>query len=89
MIASKTMLNGNGAAMSPVRSAFSTGVRLLQAGRASLLLRHGNEPVLFVAAAVGLDSSLVPDIRVQIGRGIAGLVVEKGISSAPMARRPL
>jgi len=80
VIASETMLNGNGAALSPVHSAFSTGVRLLQAGRASLLLRHGNEPVLFVAAAVGLDSSLVPDIRVQIGKGIAGLVVEKGIS---------
>lgn len=65
---------------SPVHSAFTTGVQLLNAGRASLLLRHSTEPVLIIAAAVGIDSLLMSTIRVPVGQGIAGLVVERGIA---------
>jgi diguanylate cyclase (GGDEF)-like protein len=80
MTGEQALLNGKGESSSPIHSAFNTGVQLLRAGRASLLLRHSTEPVLIVAAAVGIDSSLVPTIRVPVGHGIAGLVVERGIA---------
>lgn len=62
----------------PVRWAFLTGVQLMQAGRASLLLREGASPVLVVAASVGIDTAVVPTIRVALGEGIAGIVAERG-----------
>lgn len=62
----------------PIRSAFVMAVRLMEAGRASLLLRREGEPVLTIAAAVGIAPSLVPTIEVEVGRGIAGVVAEKG-----------
>jgi diguanylate cyclase (GGDEF)-like protein len=80
MIDDKRLLNGKGLSPSPIHSAFNTGVQLLRAGRASLLLRHSTEPVLIVAAAVGIDSTLMSTIRVPVGQGIAGLVVERGIA---------
>ena len=79
-MAEHALLNGKAPGPSPVNSAFLTGVQLLRAGRASLLLRHSTEPVLVVAAAVGLDSGLMSSIRVPLGQGIAGLVVERGIT---------
>jgi diguanylate cyclase (GGDEF)-like protein len=66
-------------AAGPVKSAFDTAVQLLEAGRASLLLRNGEEPILVVAASTGLDSRLAASIRVPIGQGIAGVVYERGI----------
>ena len=73
-------MNSHGAAEDPVRSAFMTGVKLLEAGRASLLLRDATEPVLVVTASIGIDASVLPSIRVPIGEGIAGLVAERGIA---------
>jgi diguanylate cyclase (GGDEF)-like protein len=64
----------------PVQSAFVLAVRLMQAGRASLLIRRNGEPVLVAAAAVGIKPSDVPLIRVPVGRGIAGLVAERGVN---------
>lgn len=64
----------------PVRSAFQTAVTVLEAGRASLLLRHHSEPVLVVTASIGIASSLLPSIRVSIGQGVAGLVAERGLA---------
>jgi diguanylate cyclase (GGDEF)-like protein len=63
----------------PLQSAFMTAVRLLEAGRASLLLRDSVEPVLYVAASVGIDPQLADGLRIAIGQGIAGLVAERGI----------
>lgn len=63
----------------PLHSAFMTAVRLLEAGRASLLLRDPVEPVLVVAASVGMDPQLANTLRVAVGQGIAGLVAERGI----------
>lgn len=63
----------------PLHSAFMTAVRLLEAGRASMLLRDPVEPVLFVAASVGIEPQLADTIRVAIGQGIVGLVAERGI----------
>jgi diguanylate cyclase (GGDEF)-like protein len=63
----------------PVRSAFDTAVQLLEAGRASLLLRNGAEPTLIVAASTGIDPRLAASIRVPVGQGIAGVVYERGI----------
>jgi diguanylate cyclase (GGDEF)-like protein len=80
MLAEKSLSNGKDTSPSPINSAFTTGVQLLRAGRASLLLRHSTEPVLIIAAAVGLDSTLMSTIRVPVGEGIAGLVVERGIA---------
>ncbi|HEX6507040.1 MAG TPA: sensor domain-containing diguanylate cyclase, partial [Chloroflexota bacterium] len=80
MSGDRALLNGRDSSPSPIHSAFTTGAHLLHAGRASLLLRHSTEPVLIVAAAIGIDSSVVPTIRVPIGQGIAGIVVERGIS---------
>ncbi|GAC1318999.1 MAG: hypothetical protein NVS2B16_08690 [Chloroflexota bacterium] len=70
----------SGLPVAPVESAFNTAVQLLEAGRASLLLRDSVEPVLTVAASFGIDARLVPQIRVPVGHGIAGIVVERGIS---------
>ena len=64
----------------PVQSAFAMAVQLLQAGRASLLLRQEGDPVLTVAAAAGIKPSLVETIQVPYGSGVAGLVAEKGLS---------
>lgn len=55
-------------------------VQLMEAGRASLLLRRNSEPVLTIAAAVGINPSEIPKIEVQIGRGIAGIVAEKAVT---------
>ena len=63
----------------PVSSAFVMTVQLMQAGRASLLLRRNGEPILTVAASVGITPSLVPSIEVPLGRGIAGIVAERGM----------
>lgn len=63
----------------PVRWAFFTGVRLLEAGRASLLVRNDHAPVLTVAASVGIDREVVPSIRVSVGEGIAGMVAHRGM----------
>jgi diguanylate cyclase (GGDEF)-like protein len=70
----------NGATPDPVRSAFLTGVELLESERASLLLRDASEPVLVVVHSVGIEPSVVPSIRVPIGYGIAGMVAERGVS---------
>lgn len=67
------------ASVEPIRSAFDTAVHLLEAGRASLLLRAEGEDVLTMAAWVGIDPHLASSIRVPTGQGIAGLVVEQGI----------
>ena len=65
-------------ATDPVRWAFLTGVKLLKAGRASLLLRLPNEPRLAVAASVGIDTEVLRQIHVTVGQGIAGTVAERG-----------
>lgn len=63
----------------PVRWAFLTGALLLRARKASLLLRDAGEPVLVAAAVIGIDPSIVSSIRIPIGKGLAGLVAERGI----------
>ena len=63
----------------PVNSAFVMTVQLMQAGRASLLLRRNGEPILTIAASVGITPSLVPSIEVPVGQGIAGIVAERGM----------
>ena len=68
-----------GLALGPIRSAFETAVQLLEAGRASLLLRDPNEAVLVVVASVGIDEDVLPAIRVPIGQQIAGLVADRGV----------
>lgn len=80
MLSDRDHLNGKSPEPSPIHSAFDAGVQLLGAGRASLLLRHSTEPVLFIAAAVGLDASLLASTRIPVGTGIAGLVVERGVA---------
>lgn len=62
----------------PVQSAFGTTVELLEAGRASLLLRETVDPVYTVAASVGIDPRLAASIEVRAGEGIAGVVAERG-----------
>ena len=64
----------------PVRSAFVMAVQLLEAGRASLLLRQDADPYLTMAAAVGIKPSLVETIQVRYGSGIAGIVAERGFA---------
>lgn len=63
----------------PVRWAFLSGAYLLQAGRASLLLRDRSAPILVPAATVGIPADEAASIRVPLGRGIAGVVAERGI----------
>jgi len=65
-------------ATDPVRWAFLTGVHLLRAGRASLLLRSADVDVLRIAASIGIDPLVVAQIRVVVGEGIAGIVAERG-----------
>lgn len=62
-----------------VRWAFLAGTQLLRANRASLLLRDGDEKVMRVIASIGLDSDVVPSIRVPFGEGIAGLAAERNL----------
>jgi diguanylate cyclase (GGDEF)-like protein len=64
----------------PINSAFVMAVRVMEVGRASLLLRHNSEHVLSMAAAVGIKPDLVGSIRVPYGQGMAGIVAEKGVS---------
>ncbi len=80
LITHKPAPDAQGRGPSPIHSAFNAGVTLLHAGRASLLLRHGTEPILVVAASVGLDSEIMSNVRVPVGHGIAGLVVERGVA---------
>src|SRR5579875_2971406 len=63
----------------PITWAFITGAHLLGAGRASLLLRSPDEPVLSAVATLGVELTTAPTIRVPIGEGIAGLVAERGV----------
>lgn len=67
-----------GDALDPVRSAFETAVQLLEADRASLLLRSPGEDVLLVHSSVGLDPEIASSVRVVAGEGVAGLVAELG-----------
>lgn len=55
-------------------------VRIMAAGRASLLLRHETDNVLTIAAAVGIKTDVVETIRVEYGTGIAGIVAARGLS---------
>lgn len=64
----------------PVRSAFVMAVRIMAAGRASLLLKHETENVLTIAAAVGIKTDVVETVRVEYGTGIAGIVAARGLS---------
>ncbi|HZU11670.1 MAG TPA: GGDEF domain-containing protein [Chloroflexota bacterium] len=66
------------AGFDPIRSAFGTTVQLLDAGRATLLLRETVDPVYTVAASVGIDPRLAATIQVRSGEGIAGVVAERG-----------
>jgi diguanylate cyclase (GGDEF)-like protein len=74
-----TDMHGTEPSLDPVSSAFVMTVQLMQAGRASLLLRRNGEPVLTIAASVGIMPSVVPSIEVFVGRGIAGIVAERGM----------
>lgn len=78
-VASRTVVEKRHQFPPPLYSAFMTAVRLLEASRASLLLRDPIEPVLFVAASIGIDPQLADGLRVAVGQGIAGLVAERGI----------
>jgi diguanylate cyclase (GGDEF)-like protein len=62
-----------------VQWAFQAGVQLLRAGRASLLLRRSDDQTLAVVASVGIDASVLSEIRVEMGRGIAGIVADRGV----------
>lgn len=73
-------MEGNEPSLAPVRSAFTAVVRMLEAGRATLLLRHGSEAVLVAAAAEGIETEVASAIRVPLGEGIAGVVAERGVS---------
>lgn len=64
----------------PLHSAFLAGASLLQARRASLMLRMGDDPLLTVAAAIGWEEEIIPAIHVPLGEGIAGLVAAQGIT---------
>jgi diguanylate cyclase (GGDEF)-like protein len=63
----------------PIHSAFVMAVRVMEVGRASLLLRKRTEAVLTIAAAVGIKPALLDSIRVPYGEGLAGIVAEKGM----------
>lgn len=80
MIIDTKQVTLNGASTDPVHSAFLTGVELLEAERASLLLLDASEPVLVVIASVGIEPNVVSAIRVPVGQGIAGVVVERGVA---------
>ena len=61
-----------------VRSAFVMAAKVLQAGRASLLLRSTPGGPLIPAAAVGISPEILEEIEVTPGEGIAGTVAERG-----------
>jgi len=61
-----------------VRSAFVMSAKVLQAGRASLLLRATPGGPLVAAAAVGISPEVLEEIEVTVGEGIAGTVAERG-----------
>ncbi len=63
----------------PVGWAFFAGVALTQAGRASLLLRDRGTPQFLVYAAVGMEASEAASLRVSPGKGVAGVVAERGL----------
>jgi len=63
-----------------VRAAFTTAVQLMGAGRASLLLRSERAPVLEAAAAVGIDPTVLRELAVPLGHGVAGTVAARGVS---------
>lgn len=63
----------------PVGWAFFAGVSLLQAGRATLLLRDRGTPQFAVYAAIGIEALEAASLRVSIGEGVAGVVAERGI----------
>jgi diguanylate cyclase (GGDEF)-like protein len=62
----------------PLVSAFTTVVELLEAERASLLLRRSTDSVFSVAASVGMSPELASTVRVTLGEGVAGVVAERG-----------
>ncbi|MGH2448715.1 MAG: GAF domain-containing protein [Chloroflexota bacterium] len=62
-----------------VESAFVMAARLLEAGRASLLLREQNQDVLTPVAAIGLNPTILGGLRIRVGEGIAGSVAQKGV----------
>jgi diguanylate cyclase (GGDEF)-like protein len=64
----------------PLLSAFATAVELLEARRASLLLRVNgtDKPHFTMAAAVGIHPQLAATVRVSAGQGVAGVVAERG-----------
>jgi diguanylate cyclase (GGDEF)-like protein len=63
----------------PVRSAFNTAAQLLDAGRASLLIRDSQEDMFSMVAAIDIDPQLVSSIRVRSGEGVAGVTAQRGI----------
>lgn len=79
MIADDRVQHLQDAVDDPVGWAFFAGASLLQARRATLLLRDRDTPVLVVYAAVGIESSEAASIRVSVGTGVAGIVAERGI----------
>ncbi len=52
---------------------------LLNAERGSLMILDNKNKVLDVKAAKGIDRSVMKDIKVKLGEGIAGSIVAKGI----------
>ncbi len=51
---------------------------MMEAGRASLLVKRNGEPILTIEAAAGIRPSVIPSISVPIGYGIAGFVALRG-----------
>lgn len=80
MIADDRLQHLQDAVDDPVGWAFFAGASLLQAGRATLLLRDHDTPQLLVYAAVGMEPSEVASTRVCVGKGVAGVVAERGIT---------
>ncbi|HEV3309837.1 MAG TPA: sensor domain-containing diguanylate cyclase [Chloroflexota bacterium] len=64
----------------PISSAFTMTVRVMLAGRASLLVRRDSAEVLTIAEAVAISPSDIESIEVVDGQGIAGIVAERAVS---------
>jgi hypothetical protein len=64
----------------PISSAFTMTVRVMLAGRASLLVRRDSTEVLTIAEAVGINPADIESIEVVDGQGIAGIVAERAVS---------
>lgn len=79
MIADDRLQHLQDAVNDPVGWAFFAGASLLQARRASLLLRDRGTSALVVYAAVGIEPSEAASTRVFVGTGVAGVVAERGI----------